>query len=50
MQHRLSKRFVFLYSGTLALKHDPDLLDSREHFRISEGVIAVATSGVRYDA
>jgi glycosyltransferase involved in cell wall biosynthesis len=52
MQHRLSDKFVFLYSGTLALKHDPDLLWAlAEHFeKDPKVVIAVAASGVSYDA
>src|SRR5260370_5673526 len=52
MQHRFSDKFVFLYSGTLALKHNPDLLWAlAEHFeKDPEVVIAVAASGVSYDA
>jgi colanic acid biosynthesis glycosyl transferase WcaI len=52
MRHRLSDKFVFLYSGTLALKHNPDLLwGLAEHFeKDPEVVIAVAASGVSYDA
>src|ERR1700730_19207799 len=52
MQHRLSDKFVFLYSGTLALKHNPDLLWAlAEHFEADpDVVIAVAASGVSYDA
>ena len=52
MQHRLSDKFVFLYSGTLALKHNPDLLWAlAEHFENDPGVVvAVAASGVSYDA
>jgi colanic acid biosynthesis glycosyl transferase WcaI len=52
MQHRLSDKFVFLYSGTLALKHNPDLLWAlAEHFENDPRVVvAVAGSGVSYDA
>jgi colanic acid biosynthesis glycosyl transferase WcaI len=52
MQHRFSDKFVFLYSGTLALKHNPDLLWAlAEHFeKDPKVVIAVAASGVSYDA
>jgi colanic acid biosynthesis glycosyl transferase WcaI len=52
MQHRLSDKFVFLYSGTLALKHNPDLLWAlAEHFENDPAVVvAVAASGVSYDA
>jgi glycosyltransferase involved in cell wall biosynthesis len=52
MQHGLSDKFVFLYAGTLALKHNPDLLWAlAEHFEKDPGVvIAVAASGVSYDA
>jgi len=52
MRHGLSDKFVFLYSGTLALKHDPDLLWAlAEHFeKDPKVVIAVAASGVSYDA
>jgi colanic acid biosynthesis glycosyl transferase WcaI len=51
-QHRLSGKFVFLYAGTLALKHNPDLLWAlAEHFERDPGVIiAVAAAGVSYDA
>jgi len=51
-RHRLSNKFVFLYSGTLALKHNPDLLWAlAEHFRDDPRVVvAVAASGVSYDA
>jgi glycosyltransferase involved in cell wall biosynthesis len=51
MQHRLSDKFVFLYSGTLALKHNPDLLWALAgHFENDPGVVvAVAASGVSYD-
>lgn len=51
-QHGLSDKFVFLYSGTLALKHNPDLLWAlAERFRDDPAVvIAVAASGVSYDA
>ena len=52
MQHGLSGKYVFLYAGTLALKHNPDLLWAlAEHFEGDpEVVIAVAASGVSYDA
>ena len=52
MQHGLSDKFVFLYSGTLALKHNPDLLwVLAEHFENDPAVvIAVAASGVSFDA
>ena len=52
MQHGLSGKFVFLYAGTLALKHNPDLLWAlAEHFEADpDVVIAVAASGVSYDA
>jgi colanic acid biosynthesis glycosyl transferase WcaI len=52
MQHGLSGKFVFLYAGTLALKHNPDLLWAlAEHFEGDPAVvIAVAASGVSYDA
>jgi colanic acid biosynthesis glycosyl transferase WcaI len=52
MQHGLSDKFVFLYSGTLALKHNPDLLWAlAEHFENDPMVVvAVAASGVSYDA
>lgn len=51
-RHGLSDKFVFLYSGTLALKHNPDLLWAlAEHFEKDPSVvIAVAASGVSYDA
>jgi glycosyltransferase involved in cell wall biosynthesis len=50
--HRLSDKFVFLYSGTLALKHDPDLLWAlAEHFDNDAAVVvAVAASGTSYEA
>ena len=52
MQHGLLGKFVFLYSGTLALKHNPDLLWAlAEHFAGDpQVVIAVAAAGVSYDA
>ena len=52
IQHGLSGKYVFLYAGTLALKHNPDLLWAlAEHFEGDpEVVIAVAASGVSYDA
>lgn len=51
-RHRLSDNFVFLYSGTLALKHNPDLLWAlAEHFEKDPRVtIAVASAGVSCDA
>ena len=51
-EHRLSDKFVFLYSGTLALKHGWDVLWAlAEHFeRDPTVVVAVAASGVGYDA
>jgi glycosyltransferase involved in cell wall biosynthesis len=52
VRHGLSDKFVFLYSGTLALKHNPDLLWAlAQHFEKDPSVvIAVAASGVSYDA
>jgi colanic acid biosynthesis glycosyl transferase WcaI len=51
-EHGFSDKFVFLYSGTLALKHNPDLLWAlAEHFENDpEVLIAVAASGVSYEA
>ncbi len=51
-QHGLSDKFVFLYSGTIALKHNPDLLWAlAEHFERDPRVaIVVAGSGVSYEA
>ena len=51
-ENRLSNKFVFLYSGTLALKHNPDLLWAlAEHFEEDpEVAIVVVASGVSYDA
>lgn len=51
-RHGLRDKFVFLYSGTLALKHNPDLLWAlAERFENDPAVvIAVAASGVSYDA
>lgn len=51
-RHGLHDKFVFLYSGTLALKHNPDLLWAlAERFENDPAVvIAVAASGVSYDA
>jgi len=51
-EHRFADKFVFLYSGTLALKHNPDLLWAlAEHFEGDpEVVVAVAASGVSYEA
>ena len=52
IQHGFSDKFVFLYAGTLALKHNPDLLWAlAEHFeKDPKVVVAVAASGVSYDA
>lgn len=49
--HGLSDKFVFLYSGTLALKHNPDLLWAlAEAFGEKEGVrVVLAASGVCVD-
>jgi glycosyltransferase involved in cell wall biosynthesis len=51
-ENGFSDKFVFLYSGTLALKHDPDLLWAlAEHFeRDPQVLVAVAASGINYDA
>ena len=51
-QHALSDKFVFLYSGTLALKHDPSkLVALAERFKNDPDVVlVVAGSGVNYDA
>jgi colanic acid biosynthesis glycosyl transferase WcaI len=48
----LSDKFVFLYSGTLALKHNPDLLWAlAKHFEKDPAVaVAVVGSGVSYEA
>jgi colanic acid biosynthesis glycosyl transferase WcaI len=47
-----SDKFVFLYSGTLALKHNPDLLWAlAKHFEKDPAVVvAVVASGVSYEA
>jgi glycosyltransferase involved in cell wall biosynthesis len=52
VERKFTDKFVFLYSGTLALKHNPDLLWSlAEHFNADpQVVIAVAASGVSYEA
>lgn len=51
-EHGLADKFVFLYSGTLALKHNPDLLwalaKSFEHD--PDVAIVVVGAGVSYDA
>jgi colanic acid biosynthesis glycosyl transferase WcaI len=49
--HQFSDKFVFLYSGTLGLKHNPELLWAlAEHFEHDPDVlIAVAASGVSYE-
>lgn len=46
-RHGLASRFVFLYSGTLGLKHNPSLfLDLARHFESDEGVeIIVVAEG-----
>jgi glycosyltransferase involved in cell wall biosynthesis len=51
-QNGLNDKFVFLYSGTLALKHNPDLLWAlAAHFENDpEVVVAVIASGVSYEA
>jgi colanic acid biosynthesis glycosyl transferase WcaI len=51
-ERQFSDKFVFLYSGTLALKHNPDLLWSlAERFEADpQVVIAVVASGVSYEA
>ncbi|HZP99239.1 MAG TPA: glycosyltransferase family 4 protein [Reyranella sp.] len=50
-RHGLADKFALLYSGTLALKHNPDLLWSlAKHFEEDGDVaVAVAASGVSYD-
>jgi glycosyltransferase involved in cell wall biosynthesis len=43
--HGVSERFVFLYSGTLGLKHSPELLvDLAQRFRDDRGVAVVVVS------
>jgi len=51
-KHGLEDRFVFLYSGTLALKHNPDWLWAlASAFRDDpEVVVVLAAAGVSYDA
>jgi colanic acid biosynthesis glycosyl transferase WcaI len=51
-KHHLQNRFVFLYSGTLALKHNPDWLWAlADTFRDDPEVLVVlAAAGVSYDA
>lgn len=51
-EHGLSGKFVFLYSGTLALKHNPDLLwDLSTAFEHQPDVaVVVAAAGVSRDA
>ena len=48
----LSKKFCFLYSGILGLKHDPDvLLSLAEHFRDKDDVrVVVISAGERFAA
>ena len=50
--HGLSDKFVFLYSGTLALKHDPNILWAlAERFEHDPKVVlVVAASGVNFEA
>ena len=44
-RHGLASRFVFLYSGTLGLKHNPSLfLDLARHFEPEEGVEVVVVA------
>jgi glycosyltransferase involved in cell wall biosynthesis len=52
VDREFADKFVFLYSGTLALKHNPDLLWSlAEHFEADpQVVVAIAASGVSYEA
>ena len=51
-RHGLSNKFVFLYSGTLALKHNPERLWALAGaFQAdSDTVVALAGAGVSYDA
>jgi len=51
-KHGLEDRFVFLYSGTLALKHNPDWLWAlASAFRDDpEVVVVLGAAGVSYDA
>jgi glycosyltransferase involved in cell wall biosynthesis len=51
-EHGLADKFVFLYSGTLALKHNPDLLWAlAKHFQNNPNVaMVVAAAGVSFDA
>lgn len=50
-QHGLADRFVFLYSGTLALKHNPDWLWAlaRAFADDPQVVVVLAAAGVSYD-
>lgn len=48
VRHGLDDKFVFLYSGTLGLKHNPQLLwDVATHFRCDAGVRVVVVSSGR---
>jgi colanic acid biosynthesis glycosyl transferase WcaI len=51
-KHGLSDKFVFLYSGTLALKHDPNMLWAlAERFDYDPKVaLVVVASGVNFEA
>jgi glycosyltransferase involved in cell wall biosynthesis len=51
-EHGLSDKFVFLYSGTLALKHNPNILWAlAERFENDPKVaLVVAASGVNFEA
>jgi glycosyltransferase involved in cell wall biosynthesis len=51
-EHGFADKFVFLYSGTLALKHNPNLLWAiAEHFeKDPDVVVVVAASGISFDA
>lgn len=48
LRHGLADRFAFLYTGTLALKHNPDLLrDLAEHVTPdAEALVCLVSSGV----
>jgi colanic acid biosynthesis glycosyl transferase WcaI len=52
VDHDFSEKFVFLYSGTLALKHDPDLIWAlAKHFEQDPHVlVAVTGAGVSFEA
>jgi colanic acid biosynthesis glycosyl transferase WcaI len=44
-EHGLDDKFCFMYSGTLGLKHNPDLLvDLAKHFRDNPAVVVVVIS------